>query len=282
MKNYKKIVTFLSLSLMALAINQNQTLAAPIKGDTDGKIKFTEGEGPIDGPIQLIKPGTEKEMITIDKSMGNRTSGGLRFSFVPNLNFGEGELSVTDQVYYAKTIPYKLSDPTSSQDEQYMPPFLQVINESGEDHQFSVYVWATTFKSSTHELVDSRIKLADFSGRNTMLDKGDKGTANEGYGNVDAVAASYLNVPDLSSLPDKALTIPTKQSDATFVFSSANGEKTRGTASSIVFGKDYSPKKSYPKEGVMESVSLHVPATDKPKKADYVSTITWELEDTIR
>ncbi|MBO0477331.1 WxL domain-containing protein [Vagococcus sp. DIV0080] len=282
MKNYKKIVTFLSLSLMGLAINQTITSAAPVEGKTDGKIKFTEGDGPIDGPIELIKPGTEKELITIDKSMGNRTAGGLRLSFVPNFNFGQGEISVTDQVYYAKTIPYKLSDPASSQTEQYMPPFLQVINESGDDHQFSVYVWATTFKSSTHELIDSRIKLANLSGRNTMLDKGDKGTSNEGYGNIDAVAANYLSVPNLSSLPDKALTIPTKQSDATIVFSSANGEKTRGSASSIVFGKDYSPKKVYGKDDVMESVSLHVPATDKPKKADYVSTITWELEDTIR
>lgn len=282
MKNYKRIVTFLSLSLLGMAINQSTASAAKVEGQTDGKIEFTEGKGPVDGDIELIKPGTEKELITIDKSLGNRTSGGLRFSFVPNLNFGQGEISVTDQVYNAKPIPYKLSDPGSSQTEQYLPPFLQVVNESGEDHQFAIYVWATTFKSAGHELVDSRIKLADLSGRNTMLDKGDKGTANEGYGNVDAVGAGYLKVPDLSSLPDKALTVPTKQSDAALVFSSVNGEKTRGSASSIVFGKDYSPKKAYGKDDEMTSVSLHVPATDKPKKADYISTITWELEDTIR
>lgn len=276
---YSKIFLILSLSL--LTTTSMNTLASA--ATTKGEINFTEGDGEITGPIKLIKPGTEKELITIEETQGNRTKGGLRFSFVPNFNFGEAKISVTDQIYYAKTIPYKLSAAGSSQVEQYMPPFLQVVNESGVDHQFAVYVWATPFKSSTnHELMDSRIKLSDFAARNTYLDKGNKGTANEGYGNVDAVSAGYLTVPNLSSLPDKALTVPTKKSDSILVFSSANGESTRGNASSIVFNENYDPKKVFSKEEVMESVMLYVPASDKPKKMDYVSTITWELEDTIR
>ena len=278
MKQFKTLF-FLSLSFLSLTGMKTTSEATT----TDGKINFTEGEGETSGPIKVIKPGTEKEMITISESYGNRTSGGLRFSFVPSFNFGEAEISVTDQVYYAKTIPYVLSNPSSSQKEQYIPPFLQVINESGENHQFAVYAWASSFKgTSGHELVDSRIKLSNFSGRNTILDKGSKGNPNEGLGNVDAVGSGYLKVPNLASMADKSVTIPTKQSDASFIFASNDGDKTRGSASSVVFAENYDPKNMYGKEEIMESIALHVPATDKPKKELYHSTIAWELEDTIR
>lgn len=274
-----KPLLYLSMSFMVLG-GAIQTVYGDSK--TEGVVEFTAGEGEDQGPIKLIKPGTEKELISIDQQLGNRTTGGLRFAFVPNFEFEQAELSVVDQTYYAQTIPYTYVDSEAGQGTHYLPPFLQVVNESGLDHQFAVSAWATNFKSSSnHELVNSRMKLADFSARNTALDSGASGAADEGYGNVDAVAENYLRTPNLSSFADKRLTIPTKQSEAVSIFSSADGEKTRGTASSLVFQKNYSPKERYEEKAKTEAVMLEVPATDKPKKEVYYSVITWELEDTI-
>ncbi|HCM89361.1 MULTISPECIES: WxL domain-containing protein [Vagococcus] len=232
---------------------------------TKSKVNFTEGTGPEGDALTLIKPGTKDKFITMDSESGSKSNGGIRFSFIPSLDFGTAKISVTDQNYFAKPVSYTTKDDATK---KYIAPFVQVINESGTNKKYKVTVSASLFKSATsnHELLNSKIKLSNMSARNNSLDSDD--------GNVDAVEQGLISIPE-----GAALEIPTSGGPVE-VFSSADGDKTLGNASSVVFEKDYAPNKAIASTSEMKSVVLTVPASDTPKKEAYSSTITWNLENT--
>lgn len=243
---------------------------------TDGKIKFTEGTGPVTDELLLIKPGTEKEQIIVDKEQGSKSTGGIRFSFIPNLDFGNGQISIIEQTYYAKPLAYKGLKDEVNAPKKYLPPFVQVINESGLNKKFAVSVWATPFKTPEGNVLEnSRIKLKDFQARNNVLD-----AEKNGQGNVNAVERGYLKVPNLTALPDQAFVIPTQAADAKPILDSVNGDLTLGTASSVVFQDNYTLGSDLTEKSEMKSVFLTVPPSDSPKKdKSYTSIITWDIID---
>lgn len=255
-------------ALTVLAATGNSMVTNAADGTTKGKINFTEGTVDPGGSLTLIKPGTPDSVITMDGSSGNQTTGSLRFSFIPNLDFGDANISVLDQIYYAKPVEYtEKGDATK----KFLPPFVQVLNESGLPKNFKVKVYATPFTSvaTNHVLTNTEIKFKDLKSRNSLFDKTNP--------NTDATA--YITLPNLASTNGEFI-VPKEAANAKELFGAADKDKTIGSASSVVFQKDYKLGSELKADSKIESVLLSVPASDTPKKEAYSSTINWNLEDT--
>lgn len=269
----KKIISSLLLSGMVLfGISQHTTVfAAPVSTTTEGKVKFIPndgGSGENPGPIELIKPGTNDQIITMADGQGKGMNGGIRIAFVPNIDFGEAQVSVMEKSYPAKMIKYKFNE-GADQSEKFIPPFIQVIDERGSDKGFKVEVAATQFTTGTeeagHTLLGTKIQVKGSKLTNQSSDK-------TGGPAVDTLLTAIQNDKSIST--DAQVLMTTKEGAGV-------GPATNNAASSLVFDSEYAKDKVYGATDVTQSLKLVVPQGDQPQ-ADktYTSTITWTLTDT--
>ena len=296
MKN-TKLMTVLGLSLISTValVAVSQEVDAVESTTTQGRVSFKEPGNPTDpdGPFALIKPGTYDEWITIKKDEGKQTlDGKFRFSFVPNFDFGTVEVSSTDSYHNLQhSIPYQSYDPVTdkkmfdetdtSRDIKYLPPFLQVVNLRGTNQEYKVSVKAGKFIGSKSgqptggELENTSIQIKDFLTRNNVLNQN----------NLNGSADSILEGPKAAMLNAQGYLNLRSDTDL-LIMNTKKGEekKTDGSASSLVFQKDYDLGKDYPADVIKtsDSVRLFVPASDTPTiGVNYTADVTWTLEDTI-
>ncbi|HCM89362.1 MULTISPECIES: WxL domain-containing protein [Vagococcus] len=274
----------LGLCLISATLVGTKTFAA--SGETNGKVEFEKPKDPnINGPFNIIKPGTYNQWITIPKSEGSITvDGEFGFSFVPNLNFGKVRISTKDERHNLNQ-PIKYQDYTEGKDFdaedgrkiKYLPPFLQVINLRGTKEAYQVSVTASKFASAeagVGELTNTRIELKDFSLRNNLLDKTTESDANSIFntpvGEVD-------NQGYVSLIPDQKVSLMNTKE--------GKGSDSDGSSSSLVFAENYKNDKAYDQffntdseASAYESIRLFVPSSDMPQpKKEYSATLKWEL-----
>lgn len=291
-----KLFTVLGISLASVAVFSGMTQKVNAEStNTEGRVSFKEPDNPTDpeGPFALIKPGEYDKWITIKKGEGKQTlDGKFRFSFVPNFDFGTVEVSSTDSYHnLQKSIPYQSYDPVTdkkmfdendaTRDIKYLPPFIQVVNLRGTNAEYKVSVKAGKFIGSKAgvpaggQLENTSIQIKDFLSRNNVLNQN----------NLNGSADSILEGPKDSLLDaDKYLNLRSDTNLLIMNTKSGEGKKTDGSASSLVFQKDYDLATDYKAELIKtsDSVRLFVPASDAPTiGVDYTAVVTWTLEDTI-
>lgn len=292
--NRNKLLLTIGLSLFTVSALTLETSAEKI--ETNGTVNFKEPEKPDPNkPFSLVKPGTYDEWITVPNSSGSISTDPLfGFAFVPNLEFGMVEVQTNNQYKNViSTIPYQSYDidkkngfdpNDQTRAIKYLPPFLQIVNLRGTDEEYRVSVVASKFKSKeagapVHELENTRIEIKDFSTRNNQLDSGTP--------NTDAI--SILQTPIGSSTTnDGYISLLPNDSTELMWTKKGSGKATDGSASSLVFAKEYSPDKVYPKElnvkddasTSFDSVRLYIPSKDVPKaNKRYEATLVWNLEN---
>lgn len=285
MKN-GKLFLVIGLGLVSVTAFGHVASAAPVNGTTEGTVKFEKPEGPKEeGPFNLVKPGTSEEWITIPKESGAVTlDATFGFSFIPNLDFGTVKVSPNDARHnLTKAIKYQDYDLTAkkgydaadgTREVKYLPPFLQVINLRGNKQPYKVLVSASKFTSPNKTLENTRLEVKDFNLRNNRLDKAQ----------VDTDASSIFTIPTGEVANQGYITL---KPDTEVELMKTKADKLKeadGSASSLVFGKEYSSVKKYTETVAADydSVRLFVPAEDAPEaEQKYTSVLTWTLSDAL-
>lgn len=161
-------------------------------------------------------------------------------------------------------------------DIKHLPPFIQVVNLRGTNAEYKVSVKAGKFigKTNGKELENTTIQIKDFESRNNVLNQD----------NENASASSILEAPVAKLPTDGYLSLRSDDSLEIMKTVKGQGKKTDGSASSLVFQKNYDNTKDYETDFIKtsDSVRLFVPASDAPTIGeDYSADVTWTLEDTI-
>ncbi|MGX7013479.1 WxL domain-containing protein [Vagococcus silagei] len=275
----KKATLLIGTGLLASTfVLMSQTVnAEDVK--TTGEVSFTKGGGPVDPDkaIKLVKPGTKEKVIYLNqKTEGTSTGDDLRFSFVPNIKFGSVKVSSVSERHPALPLEYTEKDPETAAEAENpkfkIPPFVQVIDETGNKDGFEVKAGAEVFKVKettglveTTDLQNTRIEFTGQTLRNTLLDGG--------AGDADAASmlAGFAAEGSQFLVPSNDVVIMNSKTDV----------DTNASASSSVFQADYKHTIDYstPDNIKMKNVLLNVPAGERPKAGKtYVTNITWVLE----
>ncbi len=268
------LVVFCIVAPSILSVNQASAVES-VSEKTQGTVKFgpNDGGGKTPGknePIDLIKPGTADEIISIDGGQGTATPGALRFSFIPSFDFGEVAISSKTTKYEAKMLTAKDKD----KKEFLIPHFLQVINEQGNHQPFKVYVRTNGFlgfneegiEDNGEDLQNSRIVLKQSSVFNTRA-------VNENSDWLDGVFNLYKE----SSEDQKKFVINETDKE---ILSSKDGKKTDVSASSMVFDSNYTVKRSYAENSNNSSVYLEIPYGDfTDVSKTYEAIVEWSLSN---
>lgn len=270
----------LLLSTVVLAEDEvPEVPAANASAVTKGSVTFKKGGSEIneDGTIELIKPGTREEFITMKTGMGTKTTGDLRFEFVPNIKFGDVKISSSSKKYPALPLEYTVkpaedAEETTEAVTNFIPPFIQVTDESGKEKTFKVTAKATLFEKVDLENPDAEVNTSDL--QNTRIKFLSGKLSNNILNTAEALDADATSI--LGGLVEGGVTLnATSDSE---ILTSKDGTKTNATASSIVLDSEYLSTQAYTAADKMTKILLDVPAGERPTAdTTYESTITWNL-----
>lgn len=269
----KKTTAIMSLTLCsALLVNLGGGVAsaADYPANTEGSINWKAPTG----PGEVIKPELPPE-VTIDPEGGNSTSGSLRIQHVPDFNFGDQEIKTGIQTFDAKFEAYKftgeLPSGATTTDTYYMPHFVQITDERGDNSGWHLTVSATKFANGTEVLDNATITL-----------NGQARLSNSVHDNTEIAkrVATYTGIAGTDSL-----VIPTNPTNASRVMETKTNTKestTNGTQTSLVLSKDYDKDDlTGTAETLNPGVTFNKTNKDVAVLGTYKSTITWTLTDGI-
>ena len=254
-----RLATIAALSSTILAGGAVSVFANEVREvTTEGQVEFRSA-GEEDGPVEVIPPVTEPEVVVPPEVPG--TTGPLSIVKAATMNFGSQVISNQDQTY---NMVAEMADLADGSGQVPYVSFAQVQDVRGTNAGWDLQVSLSDFTSNTQnnvltgaeiEFVDSRIQY-------------------EGTNTENAPAAHEAG---LKLLPNGA---------ARSVMTAAEG-KGAG-ASSVVWGdqtalntqfaaEDFDPETDAVENG---AIQLFIPGATAKDATTYTSTLTWELTTT--
>lgn len=242
----KKHILILSLLLSATFLLKNEVYAEVAGSeDTESIIHFIPGAsmGSVTDPTA---PGVE----VIPEIDGESTQGPLRIDYISPIDFGNQLISGMTKTYYPQTIKLTQKD---SGEVKYVPQFLQVTDNRGENSGWNLTVSRTEFSNEKNSLTGAQLVVNEL----------DVTTA------VTPLLGDEFKPRSLNSLE-----IPlTKTGAVDFL----TADKNQGMSTWIQsFGRIHSETHATTNNGI----SLTIPASSqKIPNTQYESVITWTLSD---
>ncbi|WP_225550175.1 WxL domain-containing protein [Enterococcus sp. S22(2020)] len=260
----KKAGLLLALSIVSLLLKPLDTAATATSYSGDATVQFTGKH-----PKQVMDP--ENPGNPADPGDSPSTDRQLRFDFVPQINFGEAEISDTDQTYYGHAQLFK--DDTGARGN-----FIQV-----SDFRDKSTGWALQIKQET--------QFQNRSAKNQKL-KGAVLSFDQSWSNS-------LNDPATAPTVSKEV-IRLLNIGETYNLAEAKPQKGEGTWS-IIFGASVSndknradtlrPKLDEKNNPILDpafnnqpiyenqAVSLFIPAKGAKEPGNYQTVLTWILSE---
>ncbi|WP_317945803.1 WxL domain-containing protein [Carnobacterium maltaromaticum] len=153
----KSLVLAVVITIGTIVLGGNQAHAdVASTAKSDGKIKFTTGDGVITAPVDPVNPDNPNPPSPIDPTdplnPGTEQKGPLSVDYVSNFKFGEHQIT-------GKNIAYKALN---------KDPFVQVTDTRGAGDGWSLSAKMTTFESSTNKI----LKGATLAMKNSLVKAG--------------------------------------------------------------------------------------------------------------
>ncbi|MHC5251315.1 WxL domain-containing protein [Listeria kieliensis] len=232
-----KLLTASTLGLsLLLGGTAYSASAAPVNTTSDAKVQFKSDETGTTKPTDPTKPGDEFNPEEDVKP----TTGSLRIDFASALDFGEQTISGEAKDYYAKFT--KGTDASGA--EKFVPSYVQVTDNSGNNAGWTLGVSGTEFKNGEQVLEGAELTLSGTTLGSTMASK-----FNPEVVNTEVV----VNGTSQTVVEAKA-----EQGMGTWTAAFGNTPGASATATN-------------------ENVKLHVPAETKKVAGTYTATLTWTL-----
>lgn len=254
-------VTLLTLSILGGTLTADAQKVAEVT--TKGKIEFQKDENGDDGgkttdPGDKDKPGDGGEVDPGDEGGGSST-GPLRFTYVPNLNFSTNKLNFGDQTFYPLFTEVTHSNGTKVQ----APNYFEVKDLRGGTDGWTVTLSNNgTLKATGADDVTVQFRVKDMSINSNSGMTGDR-----------VPTVHFSSTTDYTTIGSSATTLVT-----------ADKTKKQGYGSySVLFG-DTTVKTTEADHGVADrnpAIQLFIPKGQIIETGkEYTTDLVWTLNDT--
>lgn len=254
----KKTIILGLASLGILAVTGPAVLAS--EAETRSDVNFRVNPNPDE--VDIVKPGTPDDKIIPDG--GGHTIGNLRLTHVPDIHFGQQNISSSSKEFHPTMQKY-----TEASSEKYMPHFVQVDDARGSmsaTWSLSVSGGVFTPKNATNPKLE-----------NTYITLDQQTLTNNVYDEISVTETAKR----VTGFTDSAK-INTDGKTAVEILKVKTGQNTNSTKTSNVFATGYTTATEYNESQTNEGITLHVPANDiKVDGETYTATLNWILADSI-
>lgn len=230
--------------------------------NSNGKVKFIEGDP------EIVDPGNPDKPVTPEKPV-NPNKGDLMIQYVSDFDFGIHKKTVNGVTANSVADLVTYNDVKDGTKEEVVPFVSTLDTRTDREGGWNLRVSATEFEGKTESKKDVKLKGAELI------------FSNVNYANpvtetpvVEEIAAKKLEEGGLklNSNPQKIAT-----ADESKVVSQGMGTYSLALGSTLIKQTDDNPDTAKATYNVTDGVTFNLPKNASVSVADYNATINWEL-----